>query len=227
MRSRSSGGHSHTEEIFATGTVPAARERCCARDRESSPQLVDGPILVRSQAACASGQTLLQMAKQGKTKGKTGDATQRNGNDRTQREAWAGLGVRRRQGARGCPALLPLPEHNLLTSDIAAPTARLATLTPQPSAKALLCQTCHPCRLTRPATPATLGTSPRARLSSHCLPRSEVRSRTKDSRARAPSFPAPRFPRSFFIRKTEGWQRREQLACATLGWNRTSLRMSG
>ena len=48
-------------------------------------------------------------------------------------------------------------------------------------------QTCHPCRSTRPATPATpatLGTSPRARLSSHCLPRSEVRS-TKDSRARA------------------------------------------
>ena len=88
------------------------------------------------------------------------------------------------------------------------------TLTPQPSAKALLCQTCHPCRSTRPATPATpatLGTSPRARLSSHCLPRSEVRSRTKDSRARAPSFPAPRFPRSFFIRKTEGWQRRERL----------------
>ena len=52
-------------------------------------------------------------------------------------------------------------------------------------------QTCHPCRSTRPATPATpatLGTSPRARLSLHCLPRSEVGSKAKDSRARACCF---------------------------------------
>lgn len=62
-------------------------------------------------------------------------------------------------------------------------------------------QTCHPCRQTRPATPATLGTSPRARLSSHCLPRSEVTpgSKTKDSRAElAVSLLRPRAPACFF-----------------------------
>ena len=65
-------------------------------------------------------------------------------------------------------------------------------------------QTCHPCRQTRPATPATLGTSPRARLSSHCLPRSAVTpgSKTKDSRAElAVSLLRPPAPACFFTPK--------------------------